>query len=136
MSADLSQTCFPDRVRCEKPPPAGSASLDTDIKDRQWLLESADALVAASGSILAATRKISTPPWVRIDRRRAFDPIKLVCRPDFESIATGLREIAALKDPIGEVARKGSRVGRMSDRETTRGPSVWCFFIYEKSPQT
>lgn len=106
-------------------------SLDTEIKNR-WLLESADALIAATSSILKANEKdlAAAPGYgltdASVDRLRLDDQ-------RIESIATGLREIAALKDPIGEMLDGFTRPGGLRI-EKRRVPLGVVFFIYESRP--
>ncbi|EMI54095.1 glutamate-5-semialdehyde dehydrogenase [Rhodopirellula sallentina] len=130
MSSELSDTCL-KIATAAKAASRELASLDTSIKDR-WLLESADALVAATAEILAANEKdlAAAPGYgltdASVDRLR-LDPSRI------EGIATGLREIAALKDPIGEVLDGFTRPGGLRI-EKRRVPLGVVFFIYESRP--
>jgi len=106
-------------------------SLDTSIKD-QWLNESADALVEATDAILEANEQdlAAAPSYgltdASIDRLR-LDSSRI------RGIANGLREIAALKDPIGEILDGFTRPGGMRI-EKRRVPLGVVFFIYESRP--
>ncbi|WP_404310107.1 glutamate-5-semialdehyde dehydrogenase [Neorhodopirellula lusitana] len=107
------------------------ATLDTDIKN-QWLLESADALIAATDELMVANAKDleAAPQYGLTDA--SVDRLKLDAAR-IESIAVGLREIAALKDPIGEVLDGFTRPGGMKI-EKRRVPLGVVFFIYESRP--
>lgn len=130
MSVDLSQTCL-EIATAAKAASRELASLGTDVKDR-WLLDSADALVAAAPEILAANaRDLEAAAGygltdASVDRLR-LDADRI------EGIATGLREIAALKDPIGEVLDGFTRPGGLRI-EKRRVPLGVVFFIYESRP--
>lgn len=106
-------------------------SLDTEIKN-QWLIESADALIAATSSILQANEKDLAAALgygltdASVDRLRLDDQ-------RIAAIATGLREIAALKDPIGEMLDGFTRPGGLRI-EKRRVPLGVVFFIYESRP--
>lgn len=107
------------------------ANLDTSVKDA-WLRQSADALVEATDAILAANEKDLEAAAgyglteASIDRLR-LSPMRI------EGIAQGLREIAALKDPVGEVLEGFTRSGGMRI-EKRRVPLGVVFFIYESRP--
>lgn len=107
------------------------SSLDTAVKNR-WLIDSADALVAATDSILKANAEdIAAAPGygltdAMIDRLR-LDPERI------EAIAQGMREIAALPDPIGEVIDGFTRPGGLQIQKR-RVPLGVVFFIYESRP--
>ncbi len=107
------------------------ASLDTAIKN-QWLHRSADALVADATSIVTANEQdlIAAPEYgltdAAIDRLRLDDA-------RIEAIAVGLREIAALPDPIGEVIDGFTRPGGLQIIKR-RVPLGVVFFIYESRP--
>ena len=100
MSTELSTRCV-EIAKAAKAASRKLATLDTTIKNR-WLNESADALVAATDTILAANAKdlAAAPSYglsdASVDRLR-LDPARIA------GIAGALREIAVLNDPIGEV---------------------------------
>lgn len=107
------------------------AALDTEIKN-QWLLASADALLASAASIMDANQKDLAAAAsygltdAQIDR--------LVLDQDrIAAIATALREIAALPDPIGEVLDGFQRPGGLKILKR-RAPLGVVFFIYESRP--
>lgn len=130
MTAELTDTCL-EIATAAKAASRELASLDTTIKDR-WLIDSADALIAAADKILVANQKdlAAAPGYglsdASVDRLR-LDASRI------EGIASGLREIAALKDPIGEVLDGFTRPGGMRI-EKRRVPLGVVFFIYESRP--
>ena len=107
------------------------AELRTDVKDAA-LRQAADALEDACASILRANaqdleagraRGLEAPMLDRL----TLDPERV------SAIATGMREVAALPDPVGEVTRmwnrpSGLQVGRM------RIPLGVILVIYESRP--
>ena len=107
------------------------ASLDAATKN-EWLQASADALVDATASILAANELdlAAAPEYgltdATVDRLR-LDPARI------EGIANGLREIAMLPDPIGEVIDGFTRPGGLQILKR-RVPLGVVFFIYESRP--
>jgi len=107
------------------------AVLDAAIKNR-WLLASADRLVNASEEIiLANSHDLEAAPGyglsdAAIDRLR-LDAVRIA------SIATALREVAALPDPIGEVIDGFTRPGGLQILKK-RVPMGVIFFIYESRP--
>ena len=106
-------------------------ALDTQVKNL-WLNDSADGLVAATESILLANEKdlAAAPGYglteATIDRLR-LDPSRI------EGIAGGLREIAMLPDPIGEIMDGFTRPGGLQISKR-RVPLGVVFFIYESRP--
>lgn len=107
------------------------ASLDASVKN-QWLLQSADALVAAAAEVIAANELdlAAAPDFgltaAQIDRLR-LDEQRV------EGIATALREIAMLPDPNGEVIDGFTRPGGLQILKK-RVPLGVVFFIYESRP--
>ncbi|TWT56182.1 glutamate-5-semialdehyde dehydrogenase [Allorhodopirellula solitaria] len=130
MSTELAETCL-EIATAAKAASRQLAALDTTIKDR-WLLDSADALIAATDAILAANEKdlAAAPDYGLTDA--SVDRLRLNAER-IEGIATGLREIAALNDPIGEVLDGFTRPGGMRI-EKRRVPLGVVFFIYESRP--
>ncbi|MCG8650220.1 MAG: gamma-glutamyl-phosphate reductase, partial [Pirellulales bacterium] len=104
------------------------ASLDTEVKNR-WLDQSAGALVSATETILQANQKdLEAAPGygltdAMVDRLR-LDASRI------EGIAQGLREIALLQDPVGEIIRGFTRPGGLQIQQR-RVPLGVVFFIYE-----
>jgi glutamate-5-semialdehyde dehydrogenase len=107
------------------------AALDTAVKNR-WLLESAAALIASTAELITANKRdlLAAPGYgltdAQIDRLRLDEP-------RIAAIATGLREIAALPDPIGEVMDGFTRPGGLQILKK-RVPLGVVFFIYESRP--
>ncbi len=130
MSSELAETCL-EIATAAKAASRKLATLDTTVKDR-WLLDSADALIAATDVILAANEKdlAAAPDYGLTDA--SIDRLRLDAGR-IEGIANGLREIAALKDPIGEVLDGFTRPGGMRI-EKRRVPLGVVFFIYESRP--
>ena len=130
VSSDLLATCqqIADQAKAAS---RELASLDTEIKN-QWLLKSADALIAATDAVMAANEKDLKAAAdygltdASVDRLR-LDATRI------DSIATGLREVASLNDPIGEVLDGFTRPGGMKI-EKRRVPLGVVFFIYESRP--
>jgi glutamate-5-semialdehyde dehydrogenase len=105
--------------------------LDTNVKN-EWLVASADALMAAERDILAANaRDVEAAPGFGLTGA-AVD--RLLLTPDrIRSIAQGLREIAMLPDPVGEVLDGFTRPGGLQIQKR-RVPLGVVFFIYESRP--
>ncbi|MGB7345890.1 MAG: glutamate-5-semialdehyde dehydrogenase [Pirellulaceae bacterium] len=107
------------------------AALDSAVKNR-WLNASADALIAATDRLLAANAlDLEAAPGygltdATIDRLRLDDS-------RIAGIANGLREIAMLPDPIGEVMDGFTRPGGLQITKQ-RVPLGVVFFIYESRP--
>lgn len=107
------------------------ASLDTAVKNR-WLEASAEALVAATDTIIAANSKdIEAAPGYGLSDA-AIDRLRLDGKR-IEAIASGLREIAMLPDPVGEIIEGFTRPGGLKIQKT-RVPLGVVFFIYESRP--
>lgn len=130
MTAELTDTCL-EIATAAKAASRELASLDTTIKDR-WLIDSADALVAATDNILMANENDLAAAVGYGLSDASVDRLRLDARR-IEGIASGLREIAALKDPIGEVLDGFTRPGGMRI-EKRRVPLGVVFFIYESRP--
>jgi glutamate-5-semialdehyde dehydrogenase len=108
-----------------------TARLSRATKDR-WILRAAERLEAARERIVAANRED-----VREAEARGVDAAlakRLVLEGDkWTSMIAGLRDVAALPDPVGEISRmevrpSGLRVGRM------RIPLGVIAMIYESRP--
>jgi glutamate-5-semialdehyde dehydrogenase len=128
--ADLAIYCRQTAERA-KAAAAELGSLDTLVKNR-WLNESADALIAAHDAIMAANAEdIAAAPGYGLTDA-AIDRLKLDA-DRIASIASGLREIAMLPDPIGEVIDGFTRPGGLQI-EKKRVPLGVVFFIYESRP--
>ncbi|NND99554.1 MAG: glutamate-5-semialdehyde dehydrogenase [Pirellulaceae bacterium] len=129
-NVDLNQYCR----QCAEAAKAASytlAALDTSVKNR-WLESSADALIAATDAIMAANEKdlAAAPGYGLTDA--TIDRLRLDAQR-IESIASGLREIAMLPDPIGEIMDGFTRPGGLQISKR-RVPLGVVFFIYESRP--
>jgi glutamate-5-semialdehyde dehydrogenase len=101
-------------------------------KKNAWLIDSADRLVHSTESILNANR-LDLDNAVHFGLTAAeIDRLKLT-RERVEQIATGLREIAALPDPVGEVIEGSTRPNGLQISKV-RVPLGVVFFIYESRP--
>ncbi|HBJ33549.1 MAG TPA: gamma-glutamyl-phosphate reductase, partial [Planctomycetaceae bacterium] len=107
------------------------AILDTAVKNR-WLIASANRLIDATDEIIAANSlDLDAAPGfgltdAAIDRLR-LDATRIA------AIAQGLREVAALPDPVGEVMEGFTRPGGLQILKK-RVPLGVVFFIYESRP--
>jgi glutamate-5-semialdehyde dehydrogenase len=107
------------------------ALLSRSVKDRA-LLTMADALVAATDRVLAANAEddaaaeAAGTPAAIIDRLR-LDEARVA------AMAQGLRDVAALPDPVGEVLR-GSTLANGLELRQVRVPFGVIGFIYEARP--
>ena len=107
------------------------ARLDTSVKNR-WLEASADALVEAADEIIEANGKdIEAAPGYGLSDA-AVDRLRLD-QQRIATIATALREIAMLPDPVGEIIEGFTRPGGLQIQKT-RVPLGVVFFIYESRP--
>lgn len=105
--------------------------LDTAVKNR-WLLHSADQLVQSAAEIIAANElDIAAAPNDGLSES-AIERLRLN-RERIEQIATGLRDVAALPDPIGEVIDGFTRPGGLQILKRRVALGV-VFFIYESRP--
>lgn len=126
----LAETCRAIGQRA-KAASGDLAVLDTAVKNR-WLLESAARLVAATDEIIAANAlDLAAAPGYGLDAA-AIDRLRLDA-PRIAAIAQGLREVAALPDPIGEVIDGFTRPGGLQILKR-RVPLGVVFFIYESRP--
>lgn len=129
-SLNLSEYCRETASRA-KQASAELATLDAAIKNR-WLNESADALVDAGDQIIAANAiDLEAAPGYGLTDA-AVDRLRLD-RGRISAIATALREISMLSDPIGEVLDGFTRPGGLQILKK-RVPLGVVFFIYESRP--
>ena len=105
--------------------------MSTQIKDK-WLLASATALEDATAEIVEANELdlLAAPSYGLSDA--AIDRLRLG-KERIAAIASALREIAALRDPIGEVLDGYVRPNGLEIRKV-RVPLGTVFFIYESRP--
>ncbi|MGV3486493.1 MAG: glutamate-5-semialdehyde dehydrogenase, partial [Planctomycetaceae bacterium] len=105
--------------------------LDTAVKNR-WVIDSAAAVVESAGDIIAANaRDLEAAPGYGLSPA-AIDRLRLN-EARIEQIATGLREVAALPDPIGEILDGFTRPGGLQIVKRRVAVGV-VFFIYESRP--
>lgn len=107
------------------------AMVDTAVKNR-WLLQSADRLIESIDEIIEANNEdVAAAPGYGLSPA-AIDRLRLD-GSRIEAIAEGLREVAALPDPCGEVIEGFTRPGGLQILKR-RAPLGVVFFIYESRP--
>lgn len=127
---DLTEYCI-DVAKRARDASYQLATLDTSIKN-QWLIESANRLRQSVDAIVAANEKdlAAAPGYgltdAMVDRLR-LDADRI------DAIASGLEEVAALPDPVGEVLDGFTRPGGLQILKK-RVPLGVVFFIYESRP--
>lgn len=128
--SDLKTYCR-ETAEAAKAASAELATLDSSVKNR-WLQESADALVSAAPAIIQANEKdlAAAPGYGLTDA--GVDRLRLD-EGRIAGIATALREIGMLADPIGEVLDGFTRPGGLQILKK-RVPLGVVFFIYESRP--
>jgi len=105
--------------------------LDTAVKNR-WLVDSADELMESVDEIVAANAlDIAAASSFGLSES-AIDRLRLD-KTRVAQIATGLREVAALPDPVGEVIDGFTRPGGLQILKRRVALGV-VFFIYESRP--
>jgi len=109
---------------------AGQLATVTRAPKDHWLLQSADALVAKTDQILAANARDLQAATDLTSASR--DRLKLT-RERIQSAAEGLRQVAALPDPVGLV-REGSVRPNGLRVEKVSVPLGVIFFLYESRP--
>jgi glutamate-5-semialdehyde dehydrogenase len=103
----------------------------TSDKDR-WLLVAADALEAGTAEVLDANaRDVAAAPDYGL-KAAAIDRLKLTAAR-IKSAADGMRQVATLPDPVGEV-REGGRRPNGLEVLKVGVPLGVIFFIYESRP--
>ena len=107
------------------------SGLGTDVKN-DALLACADALDAASGAILDANRADVTAARAHGMRGALLERLTLT-EPRVTRMAEGLRSIAALPDPVGEVIEAWRRPNGLAIRKI-RVPIGVVAVIYEARP--
>lgn len=101
-------------------------------KKNEWLKQSARALRERAGDVLAANeRDVAAAPTFGLSEAQ-IDRLRLT-HQSIESIATGLAEVAALPDPIGETIESSVRPNGL-EVSKVRVPLGVVFFIYESRP--
>ena len=130
MSQPLAELCLAIARRAK----AASVELATvsTAKKNAWLLASADALLTNQAAILAANeRDVAAAPGFGLNAagidRLTFTPVRL------RAAADGLRQVAALPDPVGEVREGGTRPNGLQVLKVGVPLGV-IFFLYESRP--
>lgn len=130
VSSDLKTLCrdLADRARAAS---KGLAIARGEAKNR-WLDTAADALLERSAEILEANRRdVDAAPGFGLTSA-AIDRLTLN-EKRLGEIASALRAVLALPDPIGEVVRSSRRPNGL-DVQQIRVPLGVVFFIYESRP--
>jgi glutamate-5-semialdehyde dehydrogenase len=130
VTSDLNTLCrtLADRARAAS---KGLAIARGEAKDR-WLESSADAVLAHSSEILDANRlDVEAAPGYGLSPA-AIDRLTLTDKR-LHDLASALRTVRALPDPIGEVVRSSKRPNGL-DVQQIRVPLGVVFFIYESRP--
>jgi glutamate-5-semialdehyde dehydrogenase len=107
------------------------ASLDASAKNT-WLMESAATLMASADLVMEANERDLAAAAEHGLSSAAADRLRLDT-DRIAGIATGLREIAMLPDPVGEVMDGFTRPGGLQIQKR-RVPLGVVFFIYESRP--
>jgi glutamate-5-semialdehyde dehydrogenase len=127
---DLAATC---RTMAKRARAASSrlAVAPTAAKDR-WLARTADALLSRQADVLAANARDLAAAADNGISGAAIDRLRLT--PDrLRSAANGLREVAALPDPIGQVRESRTRPNGLQVSRVGVPLGV-ILFIYESRP--
>jgi glutamate-5-semialdehyde dehydrogenase len=107
------------------------ATVETAAKDR-WLLAAAESLEARPTELLDANAKdVAAAPQYGLNAA-AIDRLKLT-PGRIRSAADGLRQVAALPDPVGEI-REGGRRPNGLEVLKVGVPLGVVFFVYESRP--
>jgi glutamate-5-semialdehyde dehydrogenase len=107
------------------------AQATTDAKNA-WLLAGADALLAKTSDLLAANaRDVAAAPDFGLNAA-AVDRLTLT-PARIQAMADGLRQVAALPDPNGELIEENTRPNGLVVRKV-RVPLGVIFFLYESRP--
>jgi glutamate-5-semialdehyde dehydrogenase len=107
-------------------------ALASTAQKNAWLLAAADALATESKSLLAANAAdVAAAPGFGLTGA-AIDRLTLT-ESRIRGIAEGLRQVAALPDPVGEV-REGSTRPNGLDVAKIGVPLGVIFFLYESRP--
>jgi glutamate-5-semialdehyde dehydrogenase len=127
---DLARQC---RAMAERAKAASQvlACVSTNSKNR-WLLSTAAAIEARSSELLEANaRDIAAAPDYGLNAA-AIDRLKLTT-DRLKAVAGGLRQVAALPDPIGEIRESRTRPNGLQVNKIAVPLGV-VFFIYESRP--
>jgi glutamate-5-semialdehyde dehydrogenase len=120
-----------ETARRVKAAAAELAQLTGAVKNR-WLKLSAARLREQAATVLAANAKdLAAAPGFGLTEA-SIDRLRLTTKR-IDEIATGLEEVAALPDPVGEVIESSIRPNGLQILKT-RVPLGVVFFIYESRP--
>jgi len=126
VGASVAEVCARARVASVALAQATRADKDTALEAlAAALLAESEAILAANAADIAAAREADTPEHL-IDRLR-LDQDRL------EAMAAGLRHVAGLPDPVGEVVR-GSNLPNGLELRQVRVPFGVVGIIYEARP--
>jgi len=130
MSQPLAELCL-SLARRAKAASVELATVSTARKNA-WLLASADALLTNQTAILAANeRDVAAAPSFGLNAasidRLTVTPARL------RAAADGLRQVAVLPDPVGEVREGGTRPNGLQVLKVG-APLGVIFFLYESRP--
>ncbi len=130
IETDLASYCL-ETARRAKVASYALASLSGEVKNR-WLMDSAQ-LIEDSKSVILAANELDIDNAPRFQLTSAeVDRLRLT--PNRVSdIARGIREVANLPDPIGEVIEGSTRPNGLQISKV-RVPLGVLFFIYESRP--
>src|SRR5262245_60170654 len=102
------------------------------VARNRWLQVAADRLEESTADILTANvRDLEQAPSVGLNTAQV-DRLRLT-EPRIKATAEGLREIAALPDPVGEVIEGGTRPNGL-EIQKVRVPLGVLLFLYESRP--
>lgn len=107
------------------------AGISGTVKNR-WLLESAQRIIEATPQIIEANRLDLANAVTYGLTDAEVDRLKLTAER-IQQIANGLKEVAALPDPVGEVIEGSTRPNGLQISKV-RVPLGVVFFIYESRP--
>lgn len=127
---DLREYCLDVARRAKSS--AAKLALVPGMKKDDWLRHSARRLRESAALVLAANeRDVAAAPGFGLS---AAEIDRLALSPErIEAIATGLEEVAALPDPIGEMIESSVRPNGL-EVSKVRVPLGVVFFIYESRP--
>ena len=130
MSTSLPDLCL-SIARCAKAASAALATVRT-VEKNDWLLAAADRLMREADGIFAANAKdVAAAPGFGLNAasidRLTLTPARL------KSAAEGMKQVAALPDPVGEVREGGTRPNGLQVLKVGVPLGV-VFFLYESRP--
>jgi glutamate-5-semialdehyde dehydrogenase len=129
-AASLSDLCRQMAERAKAC--AGALAVASTAEKNRWLLAAAAALESRSGPLLEANaRDVAAAPGFGLNAA-AIDRLKLT-PSRIKAAADGLRQVAALPDPVGEVREGGLRPNGLQVLKVGVPIGV-VFFIYESRP--